>query len=193
MRKLQLGLLAASALVAAPASAATFVVDAFNNSSSGTGVGLASIVLTVGKAFTVSSSLDDLWSAGALPRWSDANGLTGDRFATGTDESGEAAGTKIGQDFGLWGQNGLDAAYGSLVGEIGGEFRLLGASFAGTAWKTGTLNLYYWDSNNFDNEGAIAFNITAVPEPATWAMLIGGFGLVGASMRRRSRIKVSYA
>ncbi|MBU3077347.1 PEPxxWA-CTERM sorting domain-containing protein [Sphingomonas sp. XMGL2] len=25
----------------------------------------------------------------------------------------------------------------------------------------------------------------AVPEPATWAMMIGGFGLVGASMRRR--------
>jgi hypothetical protein len=26
----------------------------------------------------------------------------------------------------------------------------------------------------------------AVPEPATWAMLIAGFGLVGASLRRRS-------
>ncbi len=25
----------------------------------------------------------------------------------------------------------------------------------------------------------------AVPEPATWAMLIGGFGMVGAAMRRR--------
>jgi hypothetical protein len=27
----------------------------------------------------------------------------------------------------------------------------------------------------------------AVPEPATWAMLIAGFGLVGATLRRRSR------
>jgi len=26
---------------------------------------------------------------------------------------------------------------------------------------------------------------TAVPEPATWAMMIGGFGLVGGAMRRR--------
>lgn len=26
---------------------------------------------------------------------------------------------------------------------------------------------------------------TAVPEPATWAMMLGGFGLAGASMRRR--------
>jgi hypothetical protein len=32
----------------------------------------------------------------------------------------------------------------------------------------------------------------AVPEPATWAMMIGGFALVGASMRRR-RTAVSFA
>jgi hypothetical protein len=31
-----------------------------------------------------------------------------------------------------------------------------------------------------------------VPEPATWAMMIGGFGLVGASMRRR-KVSVSFA
>ena len=30
-------------------------------------------------------------------------------------------------------------------------------------------------------------NAGAVPEPATWAMLIAGFGLVGAAMRRRRR------
>ena len=34
----------------------------------------------------------------------------------------------------------------------------------------------------------------AVPEPATWAMMIGGFGLVGASMRyRRRKVAVSFA
>jgi len=27
--------------------------------------------------------------------------------------------------------------------------------------------------------------LTAVPEPATWTLLIGGFGLIGASLRRR--------
>jgi hypothetical protein len=26
----------------------------------------------------------------------------------------------------------------------------------------------------------------AIPEPATWAMLLTGFGLVGANMRRRA-------
>jgi hypothetical protein len=37
------------------------------------------------------------------------------------------------------------------------------------------------------------FNVTAaVPEPASWAMMIGGFALVGAAMRRRVRA-VSFA
>jgi hypothetical protein len=33
-----------------------------------------------------------------------------------------------------------------------------------------------------------------VPEPATWAMMIGGFGMVGGAMRRRRvSTKVSFA
>lgn len=35
-------------------------------------------------------------------------------------------------------------------------------------------------------------SITAVPEPASWAMMIGGFGLIGGLMRVQSR-KVRYA
>lgn len=33
----------------------------------------------------------------------------------------------------------------------------------------------------------------AVPEPSAWAMLIGGFGLLGATARRRTRVLVSHA
>lgn len=35
-------------------------------------------------------------------------------------------------------------------------------------------------------------SVAAVPEPATWALMIGGFALVGASMRRRN-VAVSFA
>ncbi len=31
------------------------------------------------------------------------------------------------------------------------------------------------------------FNASAVPEPASWALMIGGFGLAGAALRRRAR------
>jgi len=40
---------------------------------------------------------------------------------------------------------------------------------------------------------ALGFATTAVPEPASWAMMIGGFGLVGGAMRRRQRTTVRYA
>lgn len=33
----------------------------------------------------------------------------------------------------------------------------------------------------------------AIPEPATWAMMIGGFALVGAAMRRRRATAVSFS
>lgn len=37
--------------------------------------------------------------------------------------------------------------------------------------------------------------ISAVPEPATWAMMIGGIGMIGGAMRRRRAVstKVSFA
>jgi hypothetical protein len=39
----------------------------------------------------------------------------------------------------------------------------------------------------------IRLTATAVPEPATWAMMIGGFGMAGAAMRRRVRTSVAFA
>jgi hypothetical protein len=33
----------------------------------------------------------------------------------------------------------------------------------------------------------------AVPEPSTWAMLIGGFAMVGAAMRRRAKSVLTFA
>ncbi|MFA5989549.1 MAG: PEPxxWA-CTERM sorting domain-containing protein [Sphingomonas sp.] len=38
---------------------------------------------------------------------------------------------------------------------------------------------------------ANTFSLSAVPEPATWAMMIGGFGLVGGAMRNRRRAAAS--
>lgn len=181
--------LAATVAIAAPvaAEAAVFTVDAFANSSSG-GVGKSTISLSAGQAFSVTVNPNDLWNAGALPRWSNANGITGpDLIATGSDESGQPAGTVIGSNiFGLWSQGGLVAPYGTLVGRIGGgNFFAIGTNFSGVAASSGTLNLFYFDSNKGDNSEFITANVSAVPEPTTWAMMLIGFaGLAFASSRR---------
>jgi len=161
--------------VAGLAPAAPFVVDAYTNASGG-GVGLATVSLTMGQAFTVSASSDDLWSLGDLPRFCDADGLTGDRYATATDDSGQTVGTLIGQDFGNYSQDNLTAKYGKLVGRIdGGDFFVVGTAYAGVASATGTLYLYNWDTPASDNSGSITANVEAVPEPAS--MMVLGLGL----------------
>ena len=45
------------------------------------------------------------------------------------------------------------------------------------------------DNRGFFQQGVDNVSVTAaIPEPPTWAMLIGGFGLVGAAARRRRQI-----
>ena len=51
----------------------------------------------------------------------------------------------------------------------------------------------YYGSKGGSYAGTFNFGAGAVPEPAAWAMMIAGFGLVGAAMRRRTKVTVSYA
>lgn len=91
------------------------------------------------------------------------------------------------------GLNGFSQTFGGSA---------LVASANGNRTSAGTNRRFYFDFGNakvneitfasssnsfeFDNIAAAA----AVPEPATWAMLIAGFGLVGLSMRRRNRAAI---
>ena len=62
-----------------------------------------------------------------------------------------------------------------------------GATYAGS----GDYSAYICDRECLLGEGvtspnaAINYVFAAVPEPATWGLMIAGFGMVGASMRRR--------
>ena len=174
------------------ARAVSVIVDVFAqaNSSSGGSGALTGVSLTFGQAFTVTASTDDLWSAGALPRFSDADGLTGDRYATASDDSGKNVGTQIGTDSGLWAQYPFSAPYGSLVGKIGsGASFLVGTNFSGTANATGQLSLFYWDENNGDNTGSIDATISAsaVPGPIVGAGLPGLIMALGGLIAWRRR------
>jgi hypothetical protein len=48
-------------------------------------------------------------------------------------------------------------------------------------WSVASTSGTNWQQSFIPTSGA-------VPEPASWAMLIAGFGLVGAMQRRRQRV-----
>lgn len=190
MRKI-MGLAVALALIAPLQAAATttvYEVKALENSTSG-GVGLA-VSVFAGQSFSVSADINDLWNAGPLPRWSNADGLNAVLLSTGLpdvngDNPNVTAGNKIGDVLPLWTQNGLTAPYGTLVGQWGsGDYFTVGTAYTGTAVDN-TLNLFYFDSNTGGNRGSILASVSAVPEPETYAMLLAGLGLVGFIARRR--------
>jgi Protein of unknown function (DUF642)/PEP-CTERM motif len=110
---------------------------------------------------------------------------------------------------------GGDPAASADFAVYGGVFTSLVTPFLTFAHSTGTSTNLDWQtySYSFVADGAqstIAFgnatgglnagvfldavSVTAVPEPATWAMMISGFALVGGAMRRRNvKTRFSFA
>ena len=82
------------------------------------------------------------------------------------------------------GSNGT-VPYGSLIADALGTLYGV-ASFGGGPDDAGTV--FSITGSGFDVGGT-----GAVPEPASWAMLIAGFGLTGAAMRRRRRVTAAVA
>ncbi|MFS0737260.1 PEPxxWA-CTERM sorting domain-containing protein [Sphingomonas sp. 1P06PA] len=82
------------------------------------------------------------------------------------------------------------------IGGVTGSVTASGGTSANPNWQTisvdflatGATTLSFADTSGAGNQGIFldAVSVTAVPEPAAWALMIGGFGLVGGAMRRRS-------
>lgn len=115
-------------------------------------------------------------------------------WAAGTDEGEEgtwkwAAGPEAGQTFYIQGA-GIQPGYSNWNGgepnNLGNEDYLHINANTPNNWN----DIY----NDYPSGGyVVEYSLNAVPEPATWAMMIVGFGAVGASMRRRKNVRVSFA
>ncbi len=91
----------------------------------------------------------------------------------------------------------------SLVGFSTGA-PTAGTTLAGIGGIVGTLDRLTINVNNLtvgqaiaasiDNINVSATVVPTVPEPATWGLMLAGFGLVGASLRRgKQAVRVKYA
>ena len=82
----------------------------------------------------------------------------------------------IDQGQGYWG-NGVFTIVGHTIsaGEAHGIIQF-----------KGTLSSLTLTTNRTENWSGLTIGTAGVPEPASWAMLIAGFGLVGAAARRRT-------
>ena len=82
---------------------------------------------------------------------------------------------------------GISGGTGQVI--LPGAYPINGALTASvTTWNNATIAslgltpgtyTWTWSSDSF------TINIAGVPEPTSWAMMIGGFGFVGGSLRRR--------
>jgi hypothetical protein len=79
----------------------------------------------------------------------------------------------------------------SFTTDTGGEFNLGlgGGGLYGLVLNSAVQNPVGYGNGGFDNPGSvnISMSVTGVPEPATWAVMLLGFGGIGAAMRSARR------
>ena len=158
----------------------------------------ASISVTGGATIVV-TYLSGLTSAfSGAPPSVDALGYVGSVFGTGSGESQTGSSGTYFPSFPVSGVNGapiyLNALLGAFVdasGVVLSEFAPGDGPFTILAPAGATALLFGVNDDIYsDNSGALLIDVAgasvAVPEPATWAMMLVGFGLVGFATRRRA-------
>ena len=89
--------------------------------------------------------------------------------------------------------NGVRITDLSNLSAFNGWGVLPSTTMTGFSFSTGGGSLYVnWQGVTTFTGATVALG-GAVPEPASWALMLGGFGLVGGAMRSRRRQAVSFA
>lgn len=205
MRKLFISMmLAGAAFVAQPAQAALPLCGAGDISPT-------SPTFTAFNAFDCSGFVSGQAFADSAASKTILQGLLDDLFGVGAKDAATISYTKLS---GLNGAPSVDFTASPFNTSLNG-MTLLGFHFgagkgspgdgSGLKGQAATSSvLYYFDAGTDLNTVFLKYkassdvvlfstNPPAIPEPATWAMMIAGFGAVGYAMRRRRKVTVSFA
>jgi hypothetical protein len=173
-----------SLIVAAPSAAAIVNIDALTNSGL-TAANAVSVNLGPG-SYTVTPIIGAFtaFSRFATVSGCDSNGA---KCVNGFEHSYFV--TIGGNSIGYGGNNGLGTigpqSTGGYYATALQAFTLDGTGTTFTLAAPQAVKFWIYDDFLTDNRGGVSLNVAAVPEPASWAMLITGFALTGAMLRRR--------
>ncbi len=203
MKKITIAaMIAGLALVASPASATAILgvktivvtnaqntwlqvaeVDAFNGS-----------YVNVSKTAYATASASDSggYELGHGPEYAIDGNYNPDYYAAASlfHSATDAAGTSLTITL----DNVQDLTSFGITGRSDGGYNYRDLYNVSLLGSTGTiLDTFQINATGTNNFGSITFG--AVPEPATWAMMLLGFGMIGvaARSRRRQKVQVTYA
>lgn len=106
------------------------------------------------------------------------------------DRSGPAAATST-TTLNVLMNNAIFGTSGALTNDFGGDLQNQNLSDPGYLWFTVWQNDFSRNQLAIDDVRLDAVD-GAVPETATWAMMVAGFGLIGGTVRRR-KVAVSFS
>ena len=204
MNKLLLAAAGAALVASTPAMAAQVFFADFENVPGAPGAGGYTIVTTA-DGFTGSNGIELQNNVAGSPAPNGGNVFVELDTSGNTDMSRAIGAGSYVLSFLYSPRPGVGADSNGLSVQVGGS-EIFAAALAGgsnTAFQTYTVNftaaapttLSFVGTGTSDGVGAYVDNIslTSVPEPATWALMIAGFGLVGGAMRRRAAAGVRFA
>lgn len=168
--------------------------------------GPTAIAVNAGDNLTISwlSGLTNAFSGGSPI--ADGNGYVGGVFGSGPGLTGQGSAAPLPSSFidptnagpdNIW-LNELIGAFADSTGKLVSDPFAIGNGLSISASAGATQLLLGLNDDLFgDNSGALQIEVLgstagAVPEPASWTLMIGGFGLAGGMMRRRAT-KVAFA
>jgi uncharacterized membrane protein YccF (DUF307 family) len=158
--------------------------------------GLASLLTAVATPASAAVFMLGNFSAGFSTSYGNSSvvgGVINDTFNFTTD-SGGASGSVISVA-----QSGKDIALTSVMLDgilftqtLGGPTELWQLALTNITSGAHTITvLGNWDASGGSYGGQLDFSVSAVPEPATWGLMLLGFGVAGMAMRGRRNALVT--